>query len=105
MVPHIKIEDTIQQFVGMDEEAGPSVAVAAVPDKKKGERLIVLHTEIDRTPDEIIEHLRESGFPNIYIPSLDSFARIDEMPVLGTGKLDLKGLGKTAHDMFGESNE
>ena len=42
MVPHIKIEDAVQAFVGMDEEAGPSIAVSAVPDPKKGEKLVVL---------------------------------------------------------------
>lgn len=102
MVPHIKIEDAIQQFVGMDEEAGASIAVAAVPDKKKGERIVVLHTEIEKTPQEIIDQLREEGFPNIFIPSPDSFRQIDEMPVLGTGKIDLKGLSRKALELFGE---
>ena len=100
MVPHIKIEDAIQSFVGMDEEAGPSIAVAAVPDPKKGERLIVLHTKIDKSPGEIADHLKEQGFPNLFIPSLDSFSQIEEMPVLGTGKLDLKGLAKRAQELF-----
>lgn len=102
MVPHIRIEEAAQQFVGMDEEAGPSIAVASVPDKKKGERLVVLHTKIDKSPEQIVAHLKEQGFPNIYIPSVDSFAEIDAMPVLGTGKLDLKGLAKTAAELFGE---
>lgn len=101
MVPHIKIEDAAQKFVGMDEEQGPSVAVAAVPDAKKGERLVILHTKIEKSPEEIVAHLKEQGFPNIFIPSLDSFAEIEEMPVLGTGKLDLKGLSKTAAERFG----
>ena len=100
MVPHIKIEDAIQKFVGMDEEAGPSIAVAAVPDARKGERLVVMHTEIDKAPDEIVDHLKELGFPNLFIPSQDSFAPIEEMPVLGTGKLDLKGIAMRAKEIF-----
>ena len=103
MVPHIKIEDAVQTFVGMDEEAGPSVAIASVPDKKKGERLVVLHTKIEKTPQEIVDHLKDEGFPNLFIPSLDCFAEISEMPVLGTGKLDLKGLAKTAQELFADA--
>ncbi len=102
MVPHIKIEDAVQAFVGMDEEAGPSVAVSAVPDAKKGEKLVILHTKIDKSPDEIIEHLKGLGFPNLFIPAADCFAEIPEMPVLGTGKLDLKGLAQCATKLFGE---
>jgi len=105
MVPHIKVEEAIQQFVGMDEEAGPSVAVAAVPDSKKGERLVVLHTKIDKTPQEIVAHLKETGFPNLFIPALDGFAEIPEMPVLGTGKLDLKGLGQRATELFAANQD
>lgn len=102
MVPHIKIEDAVQAFVGMDEEAGPSVAIASVPDKKKGERLVVLHTKLEKTPQEIVNHLKDEGFPNLFIPALDCFAEIPEMPVLGTGKLDLKGLAKTAQELFAD---
>lgn len=100
MVPHIRIEEVLQQFVGMDEEVGPSVAVTSVPDKKKGERLIVLHLALDKKPSELIEHLREEGLPNLFIPSEDSFAEIDAMPVLGTGKINLKGLKQMAVDRF-----
>jgi len=101
MVPHIRIEEVLQQFVGMDEEVGPSVAVAAVPDDKKGERLVVLHLRLDKTPGEMISHLRDEGLPNLFIPSEDSFAEIEAMPVLGTGKIDLKGLKQMATKRFG----
>ena len=101
MVPHIRIEDVLQKFVGMDEEIGQSVAVTAVPDSKKGERLIVLHLPLEKKPSELIDHLRAEGFPNLFIPSEDSFAEIDAMPVLGTGKINLKGLKQMAMDRFG----
>jgi acyl-[acyl-carrier-protein]-phospholipid O-acyltransferase/long-chain-fatty-acid--[acyl-carrier-protein] ligase len=101
MVPHIKIEEILTDLIGGDEEEGLKAAVTAVPDQKKGERLIVLHTAIDRTVDELRAGLSEAGLPNIYIPSSDSFIEISEMPVLGTGKLDLKGLKQTALDKTG----
>ena len=96
MVPHIRIEEALQEFVGMDEELGPTVAVTAVPDDKKGERLVVLHCKLDKFPADMVAALRAAGLPNIYVPSEDCFYEIDEMPVLGTGKLDLKGLKQMA---------
>ena len=36
------------------------------------------------------------------IPSADSFLEVDELPVLGTGKLDLKGLKTKAEEHFGD---
>lgn len=101
MVPHIRIEEVLQQFVGMDEEVGPSIAVTSVPDAKKGERLIVLHLKVDKSAAQMVSHLREQGLPNLFIPSEDSFAEIEAMPVLGTGKIDLKGLKQLAQDTFG----
>ena len=41
MVPHIKIEERLQEMAGLAEQ---SFAVTGVPDSKKGERLVVLHT-------------------------------------------------------------
>jgi acyl-[acyl-carrier-protein]-phospholipid O-acyltransferase/long-chain-fatty-acid--[acyl-carrier-protein] ligase len=100
MVPHIKIEELLADLIGGDEEDGLKAAVTAVPDERKGERLIVLHTKIDKSPDALREGLSGAGLPNIYIPSADSFREIAEMPVLGTGKLDLKGLKQMAMDLY-----
>ena len=66
--------------------------MTAVPDPKKGERLIVLHTQLPQTPQSLSTSLKERGLPNIYIPSPDSYYQVDEIPVLGTGKLDLRHL-------------
>ena len=46
--------------------------------------------------------LAARGLPNLYIPSPDSFAEIEEMPVLGTGKLDLRALATLARERFVE---
>ena len=75
--------------------------MTAVPDPKKGERLIVIHTKIDKTVEELRKRLSEAGLPNIYIPSDDSFLEVEELPILGTGKLDLKGVKQLAVDKFG----
>ena len=103
MVPHIQIEEILQELIGDDDddEGAPQIAVTAVPDPKKGEKLIVLHTNIPKPAAELIVGLKERGLPNIYIPAEDCFLKIDEIPILGTGKLDLKGLKETAMNHFG----
>ena len=45
---------------------------------------------------EICRKLGEAGLPPIWIPSPDSFRRIDEIPILGTGKLDLRRVKEVA---------
>jgi len=66
--------------------------VTAVPDAKKGERLVVLMLPSEKTPREITHELATAGLPNLWIPDVHNFYTVDEMPVLGTGKLDLKKL-------------
>jgi acyl-[acyl-carrier-protein]-phospholipid O-acyltransferase / long-chain-fatty-acid--[acyl-carrier-protein] ligase len=92
MVPHIKIEEELEKLVGSTEDGLPQIAVTSVPDDKKGERLIVLHTKLSKTVDELRKGLAEAGLPNLFIPSHDGFLEIDKIPVLGTGKLDLKAV-------------
>ncbi len=89
MVPHIRIEEAIRNLLQLDEDE-LRLAVAAVPDEKKGERLVVLHTGLPLSGEEICRRLAQSGLPPIWIPAADSFRQVEAIPVLGTGKLDLK---------------
>jgi acyl-[acyl-carrier-protein]-phospholipid O-acyltransferase/long-chain-fatty-acid--[acyl-carrier-protein] ligase len=100
MVPHIHIEDILQSLVTDDEEK-LAVAVTAVPDPKKGERLIVFHLPTDKTPDELVKELASRGLPNLWIPSTDSFFEVDHIPLLGTGKLDLQAVKELANEKVG----
>src|SRR5487761_1679533 len=102
MVPHLKIEETIQKIIGSGEDE-LKVAVTAVPDERKGERLVVLHSALPKTPDQICKELSQAGLPNLWIPSPDSFCQVEEIPVLGTGKVDLKGLQTLAMEKFGNT--
>lgn len=99
MVPHIRIEETLANLIG-DMENGLQAVITAVADPKKGERLIVLHTKIDKSPEELCKGLSEAGLPNLYIPSPDSFLEIAELPILGTGKLDLKRVREIAEEHY-----
>ena len=105
MVPHVKIEELLTRMV--DEtpddltDDQPNIAVTAVPDPKKGERLIVLHTQVSKDTETLRKGLVEAGLPNIFIPSPDSFCLVESLPLLGSGKLDLKGVKQMAMDKFG----
>jgi len=103
MVPHIQIEETLNGLIGIDDESGElKAAVTAVPHEKKGEQLIVLHTELEQSPEELCEGLAKAGLPNIFIPSPDSFYKVDSLPILGSGKLDLKAIQAQAAGLVGK---
>jgi acyl-[acyl-carrier-protein]-phospholipid O-acyltransferase/long-chain-fatty-acid--[acyl-carrier-protein] ligase len=101
-VPHLRVEEEIQEFLAAEDEERQLAVVTGVPDEKKGERLVVLHLLIDKTPDEIVTALRSKGLPNLWIPGTDCFLEVPELPLLGSGKLDLKGLAKVAQEHFGK---
>jgi acyl-[acyl-carrier-protein]-phospholipid O-acyltransferase/long-chain-fatty-acid--[acyl-carrier-protein] ligase len=97
MVPHLDIEERLQRLLADDDET-LAVAVTAVPDERKGERLIVFHLPTDKTPEMLARQLAAEGLPNLWIPGKDSFFEVDEIPVLGTGKLDLRAVREMAVD-------
>ena len=99
MVPHIRIEEELERLIGVAEDGKPQVAVTAVSDEKRGERLIVLHTRLSKTPDELRKGLTAAGLPNLFIPSADSFFEVPAIPILGTGKLDLKAVKALAIEL------
>jgi acyl-[acyl-carrier-protein]-phospholipid O-acyltransferase/long-chain-fatty-acid--[acyl-carrier-protein] ligase len=103
MVPHILIEEEIEKIVlaaAPELDLGEvRIAVAAVPEERKGERLIVLHREISVTPEEICKALQKAGLPNLWIPSPHDFFPVDVIPLLGTGKLDLRAVKELAESV------
>ncbi|MFN9157120.1 MAG: acyl-[ACP]--phospholipid O-acyltransferase [Planctomyces sp.] len=100
MVPHILVEQAIAKVLEEDatEETEIMCAVTSVADPKKGERLIVLHKPMKKSPREITDRLQAAGLPNLFIPSNDSFIEVEKIPLLGTGKLDLRGVKQLAAD-------
>ena len=96
MVPHIKVEDLLQELAGATEQ---TFVVTAVPDEKKGERLVVLHTLSDEPLEECLEKLGKSDLPALWRPRPEQFLRIEKLPYLGTGKLDLRKARELALEM------
>ena len=102
MVPHSGVEREIQSVLASEVIC---VAVTGVPDINKGEKLIVLHQAMDFSATEIISKLQEKGFPNLWIPKVGNFYEIDEIPLLGSGKLDLGKLKILAKELDGKVKE
>jgi acyl-[acyl-carrier-protein]-phospholipid O-acyltransferase/long-chain-fatty-acid--[acyl-carrier-protein] ligase len=93
MVPHLKIEEKLQELAG---KAETSFVVTGVPDEKKGERLIVLHKLAEAELPAVLEKFSASDLPNLWKPKAGDFFRVENFPMLGTGKLDLRGVKETA---------
>ena len=88
MVPHIKVEEEAARIW----PARPSrrFVVTGVPDEKKGERLVVLHTLSPEQLDATLAKLSGAALPNLWTPRPHQFFHVEELPRLGTGKLDLR---------------
>ncbi|HEY5649331.1 MAG TPA: AMP-binding protein, partial [Nitrospiria bacterium] len=91
MVPHIKIEEALNQMTG-----DKACAVTAAPDRQKGEKIVVFYTDENAVPSDLCEGLSRAGLPKLWIPKRENFHWISEIPILGTGKMDLGGLKKLA---------
>jgi len=89
MVPHGKVEDALHEAAGVAEQ---TFAVTSVPDERKGERLAVVHTYDEKRIAELIDRVAETGLSKLFIPRRDQFVKVDRLPLLGTGKLDLRRL-------------
>jgi acyl-[acyl-carrier-protein]-phospholipid O-acyltransferase/long-chain-fatty-acid--[acyl-carrier-protein] ligase len=96
MVPHIKIEDKLHELAGVTEQA---FVVTGVPDGRKGERLVVLHTLAAEDLKPLLERLPEAGLPNLWTPRANQFIQVAELPHLGTGKLDLRRVHEVAVEL------
>jgi acyl-[acyl-carrier-protein]-phospholipid O-acyltransferase/long-chain-fatty-acid--[acyl-carrier-protein] ligase len=95
MVPHIGVEEALNALLAANPET-VVLAVTAVPDAKKGERLIVLYTALAKSPEQICRELAGMGVSPLWIPSPNSFHQVSEIPILGAGKVDLRKLKEMA---------
>ncbi len=87
MVPHGTVEQKILEAFGWESLETPAVFVTGIPDATKGEALVLLTTQ-DLAPDVLRSKLSALGVPNLWIPRI--IKRVDKIPMLGTGKTDLK---------------
>ena len=98
MVPHGKVEEALHQAAESDTQV---FAVTGIPDERKGEQLAVLHTMDEARIPDILGRLSSNGLPNLFIPPRGNFVKVDALPVLGTGKMDLRTLKRIAVERLG----
>jgi acyl-[acyl-carrier-protein]-phospholipid O-acyltransferase/long-chain-fatty-acid--[acyl-carrier-protein] ligase len=100
MVPHVRIEEKLQEIADITEQV---FAVTCLPDEKRGERLIVLHTLPEEKLEPVLEQFAGSDLPPLWKPKPNQFFHIDNIPYLGTGKLDLRKLKEAAQRLAAAS--
>lgn len=93
MVPHIAIEEAYLNGLNTSEQV---VVVIGVPDEKKGEQIVVFYLAQSAEAEKLQQIISASDLPNIYKPKPENYIKIDAMPLLGSGKLDIMGLRKIA---------
>lgn len=97
MVPHGAIEEIFEQALDSDETA---VAVTAVADEKKGERIVVLFLPSTGGVGVLKAIMDKCHLPNLWKPTTDSYLQVETIPLLGSGKLDLRALRAMAEERF-----
>jgi acyl-[acyl-carrier-protein]-phospholipid O-acyltransferase/long-chain-fatty-acid--[acyl-carrier-protein] ligase len=100
MVPHHAVETAIALAAAVEES---TLAVTSLPDAKRGERLVVLFTDMPMNARELCRKLQQSDLPRLWIPSADDFVKVDTLPTLGTGKLDLVAIRTLAEQGLSQS--
>jgi len=98
MVPHGAVEDAIHEVLGTTDTR---VVVTGVTDAKRGEKIVVLHLPLEQEPPDILAALRQRDLPNLWLPKPVEFYAISEIPVLGSGKLDLAAVRELATELAG----
>jgi len=95
MVPHETIEDKIVDSLDLSGRDERTIAIVGVQDEAKGEALVLL-SAVDIDLAELRSKLHDAGVPNLWIPK--QVQRVESIPVLASGKLDLKKCNELAEN-------
>jgi acyl-[acyl-carrier-protein]-phospholipid O-acyltransferase/long-chain-fatty-acid--[acyl-carrier-protein] ligase len=96
MVPHIRIEEKLQDLADSAEQI---FSVTSLPDEKKGERIAVLTTLSNEALAPVLDKLSQCDLPGLWKPKANLFFHTEKLPMLGTGKTDLRGVKQMATAM------
>ena len=109
MVPHEGIELALCSILNLAPEDGVQIAVTGVTDEQKGEALVLVSAlpahQRSSEEKEILSNLRAElsrlEYPNLWAPKY--LVPVEAIPVLPTGKLDLRGCRLLAEEALIES--
>jgi acyl-[acyl-carrier-protein]-phospholipid O-acyltransferase/long-chain-fatty-acid--[acyl-carrier-protein] ligase len=92
MVPHETVEAAVNKVLGLDSEAERRIAVVGVPDEQKGEAILLLSTiagpALEQECIDLRYKLLDEGLSSLWCPK--RIIPVTEIPVLASGKLDIK---------------
>jgi acyl-[acyl-carrier-protein]-phospholipid O-acyltransferase / long-chain-fatty-acid--[acyl-carrier-protein] ligase len=98
MVPHETLEAAINKVLGLDNETERKIAIVGVPDDKKGEAIVLLSTIAGQALEQECIDLRykllDEGITSLWCPR--QIIPVKEIPLLASGKLDIKGCQELA---------
>jgi acyl-[acyl-carrier-protein]-phospholipid O-acyltransferase/long-chain-fatty-acid--[acyl-carrier-protein] ligase len=99
MVPHETVEAAVNKVMGLDNETERKIAIVGVPDAKKGEAIALLSTisgpALEQETLDIRYKLMDEGIPSLWCPK--RIIPVESIPVLASGKLDIKGCEDLIH--------
>ena len=98
MVPHLRIEEVLAAVLG-----DAPCAVTAVADEQRGERLVALYAHPGIGPADLWQRVNDSDLPRLWIPKRENVYKVDALPLLGMGKLDLRGLKTLAQQLVAQA--
>jgi len=82
------IEAVLEQHYATDADEGPVLAVVPTPDDEHPELVLFTVREVDRA--SVNRHIRAAGLSALH--NLTRVIRLEQLPVLGTGKTDYRAL-------------
>lgn len=74
-------------------------AAVAVPDRRRGERTVLVTTAADADRDTVRQHCKRHGHASVLTPS--DVVATEDIPVLGSGKIDYAGVRRLAAQSLG----
>ncbi len=84
MVPRLRVEGALHRALGSAE---PRLVVTSVSDEQKGEKLMVLYTDLGIGGDELLRRVRDSDLPKLWLPRKENFFDIEAFPCLAAANL------------------
>lgn len=95
MVPHLKIEEMINQILGSADSV-----VVSIPDKRKGEQLAVVYNQQAISPQDLWKQLNQTALPKLWLPKPANLLHITGLPLLANGKIDLQRVKQIAMEQI-----